>query len=286
MEKILVAGATGSLGWEVIKLLHHAGIPIRALTNDGRKKYTLQKYTKDIVIADAREPDQIIGVCKDISVLISTIGKSVSLFKNDRGSYDSIDFRANCNLLREAEKSGVERIIYISILGSDKKNPLKISQVHYSVEQIIHKKFNNYTIVKPTGFFSGLNDLLIMGKRGFIPVIGSGKHLTNSIHQADLALAITEQLFTGPKIIWIGGPKIHSRREMAEMVQHKTGAKIIHLPHLLVKGAIPPIWLFKPSIYHNLDYFRYVTTRNMVNQAYGSISYQTYLDNLDLNTLP
>lgn len=286
MEKILITGATGALGLEITKAIYNAGFSLRAMTNDVKNLHKLKPYTNDIIIADARYPLQLKGLCKGVSVLISTVGKSISLFKNDSGSYDNTDYLGNKNILLEAEKSGVERIIFISILGSGPDNNLKLSQAHYKVEELIAQKFDNYTVFKPTGFFSGLNDLLILAKRGLIPIVGSGNAITNSIHQKDLAHVVEHYLFSGPNVLEIGGPEVHTRKEMAEMIKKKTGGKIIHIPHILVKISNPMIWPFKRSLFHNLDYFRYVSSRDMVGKGYGNLTFNEYLRKLDLSKIP
>lgn len=286
MGKILVTGASGSLGLEVIKALYTRGYFIRAMVNDVKDIYKITSFTQDIIIADARKPNQLLGLCEGIEVVISTVGKSISLFKNDKGTYDSIDYNGNKNIFREAEKSGVERIIFTSIMGCSKDNPLKLSKVHHKVEKLIAEKFRNYLIFRPTGFFSGLNDLIIIGKRGFIPLIGNGEYKTNSIHQSDLAQVMVDMLYKSPNIVELGGPKIHTRQEMAEMIQKKTGGRIIHIPSFFVKGSISLFWPIKTSLYHNMDYFRYVTTRNMVGKKYGQTTFESYLEKLDLDKLP
>ncbi|HSJ67237.1 MAG TPA: SDR family oxidoreductase [Anditalea sp.] len=286
MGKILVAGATGSLGSEVIKALHARGYPSRALVHNVKNIDKIKNYTDDIIIADARKPNQLLGLCKDIDILISTVGKSISLFKNDSGTYDSIDYNANINILTEAENSGVKRVLFTSIMGCNENNRLKLAKVHYRVEKHIAEKFENHTILRPTGFFSGLNDLVILGKKGLIPVIGKGNFRSNPIHQRDLARVIIDMVHEGPRIVELGGPEIHTRKEMAYIIQKKTGGKIIHLPELLVKSAISIIRLIKPSLYHNMDYFRYVTTRDMVGKRLGGNPFNEYLDKLDLNDLP
>ncbi|KEO75364.1 SDR family oxidoreductase [Anditalea andensis] len=285
-EKILVTGASGSLGLEVSKALHAMGHPIRAMINSIAEIDKLLPYTQDIVIADARNHEQLLGICDGITILISTVGKSVSLFKSDPGTYDTIDYQGNLNILREAEKSGVSRVIFTSIMGCGETNRLKLAKVHYDVERYIEGKFKDFTIFRPTGFFSGLNDLIILGKRGIIPVIGRGNFNTNSIHQADLALAITSRLTGGQKIIEIGGPQIHTRLEMAKMIKEKTGGRIVHLSPNFAKASISLIWPIKPSLYHNMDYYRYVTTRDMTGGLHGNHSFKDYLDNLNLDDLP
>ncbi len=57
----------------------------------------------------------------------------------------------------------------------------------------------DYTIIRPVGFFSGLNDLAIMAKRKVIPiVVGDGQAKTNSIHQKDLAKVVVDNCMKAP----------------------------------------------------------------------------------------
>jgi uncharacterized protein YbjT (DUF2867 family) len=286
MGKIMIAGATGTLGLEITRILHREGFPIRALVHKVKNIEKVKAFTKDIVIVDARKPNQLKGVFEDVEVVFSTIGKSVSLFKQDPGTYDSIDFEANRNLIREAHSSGVGRIVYTSIMGSAKDNPLKLAQTHFKVEQLIASLFDSYTILRPTGFFSGLHDWITFSKRGFIPVVGDGSWKTNSIYQKDLAEFAVQSLREGPKVVEIGGPQIHSRLEMAEILRERTGARIIHIPETVAKGLNLPLRLISPSLYHNLDYFRFVCTRDMVGEKFGQLTFKEYVEQLDLDKLP
>jgi uncharacterized protein YbjT (DUF2867 family) len=214
------------------------------------------------------------------------MGKSVSLFKHDKGNYDEVDYEANRNVIAEACNAQVKRFVYCSIKGSDSASELKLAEVHKKVQDLMEKSFESYTIIKPTGFFSGLNDLLIIAKRGLLILPGSGNYRTNSIHHSDLAQVVVDHLFEGPKKMDVGGPEVHSRDEMARIVQEKTNAKLIHVPEWLMKLGIPVLGVISKSLAHNIDYFRHVTTTDMIAPAYGSLTFKEYVASIDLNELP
>src|SRR5690606_1116669 len=67
MEKVLLAGASGSLGMEVAKKLAHSFIPFRALVNSEESAEQLRGYTQDIWVADAQNPDELKGMCEGVS---------------------------------------------------------------------------------------------------------------------------------------------------------------------------------------------------------------------------
>ena len=286
MEKILVAGATGALGMEVLQKLQQLGIPARALVHnrDGFEK--VKPFTSDIFFADAREAEAMEGVCQGIQIVFSALGKSVSLFKPRLNSYREIDYEGNRNLLHQALQSGVKRFVYTSIMGSDSTHRLSIAKEHRRIQHLLAQSSLSYTIVKPVGFFSGLHDLLIMAKRGIIPIPGSGHFRTNSIHPTDLAQVVIDHLYEGPTELEVGGPKIESRNEIARTIQAKTNARIIHIPPPLIKAGLLPIGFIKKGLAANLDYFRFVTTHDMVAPRYGNITFKEYVEQLDLNELP
>src|SRR5690554_3159683 len=260
MDRILIVGAAGSLGVEVCKLLAQSQVPFRALASRQESAEKLKPYTSDIWIADCREPDKIQGLCNGIDIVFSSLGKSVSLFTHNPGDFEEIDYEANRNLIKEASNSKVRRFVYCSIKGSESGNGLKLAEVHKKVQNLIEESFASYSIIKPTGFFSGLNDWLIIGKRGVILLPGPGNYRTNPIHSKDLAAVVVDNLYRGPKKLEVGGPEVFTRNEMASIVREKTKAKIIHVPEWMIKLGLPLIGLWSKSLAQNLNYFRYVTT--------------------------
>lgn len=286
MKKVLLAGASGSLGMEVAKQLAHSFIPFRVLVNSEESAERLRAYTQDIWVADAQNQDELKSMCDGISHVFSSLGKSVSLFTGGPGNYEEIDYQCNKHILEEAERAGVKRFVYCSILGSNADNKLHLAQVHYKVQKLLQQSTLSYTVIKPTGFFAGLNDLVIFGKKGVIPVIGSGEHVTNPIHHAELALKVMDVLEEGPEIVEVGGPETLSRQEIAEIVKAKTNASIVHLPEVMVRAGLPLFSFVKKDLSHNLDFFTYVTTRDMIAPSYGSRTFAEYIEQLDLDDMP
>ncbi|MFD2518441.1 SDR family oxidoreductase [Salinimicrobium flavum] len=285
--KILVAGASGALGLEVVKILHENGHDLRGLvfTGDGAEK--VAPYTQDIWQADASKGNlEIKDITKGITTVISALGKSVSLFTDRGNSFLETDFYANSNLLDDALKNGVERFVYVSIKGAEEATEFEIPKVHRMFEDALEASGIDYTIIRPVGFFSGLNDLAIMAKRKLIPIIGDGSAKTNSIHQKDLAEVVVKYLETGPQVIEVGGPMIHTRKEMAEMIKNKIGGKIIEVPEKVAEWGMFLPEMVDEDMSDKLKYFKHITTQDMIGEKNGSITFEEYLRDLDLKELP
>lgn len=286
-EKVLVVGASGALGMEIVKILKQKGVPLRVLTNTSDGVTKLTPYSDDIWKGDAstKSPD-IQNITKGISTVVSALGKSVSLFKVSDDSFFETDFIANKTILDDAVKNGVQRFVYVSIKGADVEEDYSIAKAHKMFEEELISSGLDYTILRPVGFYSGLNDLAIMAKRKVIPIVGDGQAKTNSIHHKDMAEVVVSYLKEGPEMIEIGGPKIHTRLEMAEMVKDKIGGQIIKVPKTMAEigNKIPKF--FNEGTGDKLDYFTFITTNDMIGEPHGSVTFEEYLKTLDLKKLP
>ena len=284
---MLIAGASGALGMELLKLVPREDFYVRALTRsiDGEKR--IRGLSTDVWNVDAvKNPELIKGIAKNITTVISALGESVSMFTRSKQSYYEANYLANKAILEDAVLHGVKRFIYVSIKGADTLPQYQIPNTHKLFEDDLINSGIDYTIIRPVGFFTGLNDLVIMGKRKVIPVIGNGQALTNSIHHGDLAELVMSYTQTGPRIIEVGGPNTHTRKDMAAMIAKKTGASLIHIPVWLAKLGSKPPKLFTKNLGENLTYFTHITTNDMLGSPYGTTTFKQYLENLDLNKLP
>lgn len=285
MKKVLVAGASGSLGSEVAKLLTQMNIPVRSLVSSQESARQAGRYSQNLVVADARRPQELQQAFEGIDVVFSAVGQSVSLF-SEGGSFEAVDYELNRNLIQGAARAGIGRFVYVSIEGADKASELTIGSVHKRVEDLLMQQKMSYTIIRPVGFFSGLNDLLTMGKQGIIPVPGTGNHKTNPIHQEDLAQVVADNLFEGPRILSAGGPEIFTRLEIAELISAKTKGKILNVPSLVIGPGLLFLKFVDDNLQAKLDYFNYVTTNDMVAPKNGTRSLKEYIMNFDLTQLP
>ncbi|UII20791.1 SDR family oxidoreductase [Fulvivirga ligni] len=285
---ILLMGASGSLGLEIAKRLKRDAIPFRGHTTSSSGLEKLKPYTDDIWIADPVEnPKSVVGITDGISTVISGMGKSVSLFSNSADSFYEVDYLANAEILSDAIENKVSYYIYISIKEAGNNDEFAIPRSHKHFEESLQNSKINHCILRPVGFYSGLHDLAIMAKHQVIPIIGEGEAKTNSIAQGDMAEVVIRTLKnknTGVHII--GGPRIHTRYEMAKMVQDRFGGKVIKVPHTVANvGAVLP-QIFDKNLHEKIGFFKYIITHDMIGEKNGSITFEEYLNTIDENDLP
>ena len=142
---ILVTGATGTVGRQVIEQLVKRGADVRALVRDPAKANLPAGIA--VVQGDLLDVDSLRGAFSGVSTLF---------LLNAVASDEFTQALIALNLAREA---GVERIVYLSVIHSD----LYVNVPHFAgkfaVERMIEKMGFNATILRPAYFMN--NDLTI-----------------------------------------------------------------------------------------------------------------------------
>lgn len=212
MNRILLAGATGYLGGYIAKELMKKSYPVRALARNSKQLQQNNIEVAEILQTEITQPDSIKDCCKNIDVVISTVGITK---QKDGFTFMDVDYQANMNLLQEAKQSGVKKFIYISVLNGENLRHLKICDAkELFVEQLI-KSGLEYCIIRPNGFFSDMTEFYTMVKKGRVYLFGDGELKTNPIHGEDLAVVCVDAINKPEQEIKIGGPETLTHNEIA-----------------------------------------------------------------------
>jgi uncharacterized protein YbjT (DUF2867 family) len=101
--------------------------------------------------------------------------------------YEQVDHLGNRNVLREVERAAVSRFVYFSVLhGRQLRRSVALAAAK---EQFVHDLMASpvpSTVVRPTGFFSDMADILTMTRKGAITLFGDGTKRRNPISGRDL----------------------------------------------------------------------------------------------------
>ena len=149
--KILLAGAFGNLGIEILKVLCEAGHEVIAADLKEKENNGLEgKYTFRAI--DATKKETMKGICDGAEVVITTMGLTTSSTKFT--AYD-IDYQGNMNLLEEAKAAGVKKFNYISVIACKEPGAEKVPMLHAKAmfEDELVKSGLEYVIYRPTGYF-------------------------------------------------------------------------------------------------------------------------------------
>lgn len=282
MKKVLLAGASGRLGAEVLNELKRRGYPTRVLGRDASRLGAESGI--EVFVADARRPEALGGACEGVDVVVSAMGASLALGRTrDRARYHDVDYRANLNLLEEAKRAGVGKFVYVSLHGAEKLRGLAYVDAHEEFVEALRASGLAYTIVRPTGFFYVFQEIFKMAaERGRVMLIGDGSALTNPVHESDLACEVVDAVEVGEREMIVGGPETYTRREVAELAFEALGKepKITSLAPGLVRSMIWPVRFFDRRLYDFLAFGVAVSTEDVVAPPSGRVSLRRYFNSL------
>ena len=234
--KVLLAGAFGNLGFEILKVLTEKNHEIIAADLKERKDNGLEgKYVFKAI--DATNPATLKGLCDGADIVITTMGLTTSSTKFT--AYD-IDYQGNMNLYNEAVRAGVKKFNYVSVIACDQPGAEKVPMLHakFMVEEEIKKGSMEYVIYRPTGYFYDIAKV-------FKPYVDKGEMQllkgyhgvkANVVDCPDFARFIAEHMNDVNKTYEVGGKETYTYEEMAKMCFRAAGKPVI------IKDS--PIWMF------------------------------------------
>lgn len=278
MENILLAGATGYLGRYIVRELTLWGIPAVAIARSPQKLSDADPKIIRVIKAEVTQPETLKGVCNGIHTVISTIGITR---QQDGLSYMDVDYQANLNLLREAQQAKVRKFIYTSVIDGDKLRHLAITAAKEKFVDELKLSGLEYTVIRPTGFYSDMREFLKMAKNSKIYLFGNGENKLNPIHGADLAEVCVRAISQKTKEITVGGPDILTQNEIAEMAFCAWGKSpnIVHLPDWIRRAGLTGAKLFTFSkTYGSIKFFLTMMGRDNMAPRYGTHRLQDFYE--------
>lgn len=272
-QLVLVAGATGKLGTEVVLELKRRGEWVRALGRSKRKLEALRGIADDLYVADALEPSTLTGALDGVDRVFSCLGASVIPMPQYGGkTFTQLDYPANRNLVTAAVLARVRKFVYVSVFGAHKVPHHDFIRGHELVVEELRKSGLDYSVLRPTGFFSAMDEILLVASRGLLPEFNGGTARTNPIHEADLA-ELCVDAFEQP-FGWeadVGGPDALTRKEIAQLAWDAIGkdGRAMRVPVSVLRGAGVLMRPFYPRVGHLFSFIADILIEDFVAPCHG-----------------
>ncbi|HEY0005101.1 MAG TPA: SDR family oxidoreductase [Pyrinomonadaceae bacterium] len=138
-DKILVTGATGTVGSLLLDQLSGTGADFRALVRNEAKAEKLRAGGVEVAQGDFEQPQTLAPALEGIDriFLLSTPGPE--------------QVRLQQNMIEAARRAGVRRIVKLSAIGAGPDAPTLLHD-HYLIEQAIEQSGIAFTHLRPNGF--------------------------------------------------------------------------------------------------------------------------------------
>jgi len=274
--KVLLAGAFGNLGADVLKELIKNGHDVVAADMAERDLGIEKKY--DFRKIDVTAPETLNGICDGCEAVITTVGLT-------KGSaavtpYE-IDYQGNLNLLNEAKAAGVKHFTFISVIKADKAPHIPMLDAKAKFEKELISSGLNYVIHRPTGYFYDIIKVFKpMILKGEVTLLGKNPIHANVISTEDFAEFIVLHMTDDKAMYNVGGKEIYSYEQLAALCFEAAGKPLV------IKRA--PALLFDVLAFINkvkktgkdgvLKFGKWTMTEEMVGDTvYGDMSFAEYI---------
>lgn len=275
--KIVLAGAFGKLGSDILKALVREGHTVIAVDLIIRDIPEIEgKYTAKKI--DVTNAGSLTGLCEGIDAVITTVGLTAT--SATLTNYE-IDYQGNLNLLNEAKRAGVKKFAYISVIKADSDETVPMLHAKAMFEGELKKSGIAYVVFRPTGYFYDIAKVFMpMIEKGQVTLLGKKAVYANVIDTSDLADFILLHLDDENKTYDVGGTETYSYEEMANMFFDAAGKPP------LIKRA--PEWLFTVLAFINkqkkngkeaiIRFSKWTLTHDLVgDNKFGKLSFKEYV---------
>jgi uncharacterized protein YbjT (DUF2867 family) len=149
---LLVVGATGTLGRQVVRRALDEGHQVRCFVRSPRKASFLKEWGAEIVQGDLRAPERLKSALEGIDAVID----AATSRPTDALSIKQVDWEGKVSLIQAAAAAGIERFIFFSILDAEKYPNVPLMEIKRCTELFLAESGLKYTILRPCGFMQGL----------------------------------------------------------------------------------------------------------------------------------
>ncbi len=232
---ILVTGATGTVGREVIAQLLAVGQKVRAMTRNPNKARLDARA--DLVCGNFEDPDSLSAAVKGVERVFSlAVGPQTGIHEK--------------NLAQAAKTAGVRHVVKLSAMGGDGGTKNDIRKWHDEGEQAIRDSGIPLTVLYPGAFMSNAlhwrETIRATGK--VFSNYGDGK--LPPVHPRDIAAVAVRALISGDhegKSYMLTGPEALSVGEQVKILASAIGKPIEYVPvtdeatrSAMQKAGFPP----------------------------------------------
>ncbi|MFI6369005.1 SDR family oxidoreductase [Nocardia sp. NPDC050630] len=135
---IVITGATGTIGSEIVRQLAARGVPVRAVTRNPQRV----PAGVEVVRGDYHDHDSMVAAMTgaDAAFLVGVLGPD--------------DAETDRALVRTARDAGVRRIVKLSAIGTGEPELGRVGTWHMSGEQAARESGLQWTILRPSSFAS------------------------------------------------------------------------------------------------------------------------------------
>lgn len=268
---ILIVGASGALGSQIVDRLLERGERLRLVTRTGSR--TTRADTRDVehVAADLKDPESLLRACDGVDTVITTANAAR---RRPPDTVQTVDDAGNDNLIHAAEATDVKRFLFVSALGAHPDHPMPLLAAKGATEQRLRESRLESTVLQPAAFMDLLIPLVVAGpalSNQPVTLIGTGQRKHSFVASADVAAYAVATLASPEardRTIVVGGPTPLTWHDIVRSFEEELGRNV-PVERLPVGEAIPGLPEFVTQLLTALDGYDSEIDMTIASDRYG-----------------
>jgi uncharacterized protein YbjT (DUF2867 family) len=260
---VTIFGGSGFLGRHLVQRLAASGCVLKIAVRHPDRALFL-KPLGDVgqivpVAADVTDEASVASAVKGASAVVNLVG---ILFESKRHSFEAVHHQGARLIAEAAKRAGAIRLVHVSALGAAKSSDSRYARTKALGEEAVLAAFPEATILRPSvvfgpedNFFNlfasiaralpvfpvlGASPQFVPGPPPKLKLLGKGGPKLQPVYVGDVASAVVRALESPEaqgKRYDLGGPRVYSMKEIAELVLAETGRRrfLIPLPFPLLE---------------------------------------------------
>ena len=245
---LLLTGATGLVGSALLRRLIAEGTPVRCLVRDPRR-LGAQRVRVQIALGDLTDPPSFRNAMRGVQTVVHL---AASIRDQPRGSIEELNGIATWRMVRAAQRAGVERFVFFSVLGASTHHRARFFRAKALAEQAVGEADLQSVVFAPSIVYAPGDPWLTLLERmallPVMPVSGRGRAAYQPIWAEDVADCVIAALRApapgGERNVTerfeLAGPQTLSHNEIVRLVlrsQHRS-RPLLHVPTPLVSRGL------------------------------------------------
>lgn len=150
--KLLVVGATGTLGRQVARQALDEDHEVVCLVRNPNKAIFLKEWGAELVKGDLGDKSTLTPALAGVDAVIDAATARIT----DNLSAKEVDWEGKVNLIQATKAAGVNRYIFFSILNAEKHPEVPLMNIKHCTELFLAESGLDYTVLRLGGFMQGL----------------------------------------------------------------------------------------------------------------------------------
>jgi len=235
--KLLVVGATGTLGRQIVRRALDEGHEVQCLVRSFQRGGFLREWGAQLIRGNLCRPESLPAALEGVDAVID------AATARPTDAIKQVDWDGKVNLIKATKDAGVRRFVFISILDAEKYPQVPLMNIKHCTEKFLAESGLDYTILRPCGFLQGLIGqyaIPILEKQGIWVLEGSSPiAYMNTQDIARFAVEAVQNPDTVKQSFPLAGTRAWGSREIIRLCERYSGqeARVSRMPIGVLRAA-------------------------------------------------